>query len=204
MSSTALRFVSYVALALVGDHGSGAHDVARGVRQGGRIYGDVAPSQIYAELKRLARLGLLDARSEPGQTTARTVYRLTPAGREALIDYLREPSPFPRLRQEVTLRLLAGDMLTDEEIVTSVTGMRSGIAEMSAVIDEMEQGAVRVPHRTRYLMLQHDLARRLLDVYEAWVDDVEQALSPPRSRPRRSNPAGPSGEADAVGGTGDA
>lgn len=175
--STRLRFVSYVVLALVGEGGASAHEVARGVRQGGRLYGDVAPSQVYAELKRLAAGGLLVSRTEPGRTTPRTVYRLTDEGRRALLTHLREPSPFPRLRQEVTLRLLAGDMLDDREIVASVTGMRPAIAEMSALVDEMEEGARRVPHRERYLMLQHRLARRLLAAYAEWVDEVERALS---------------------------
>lgn len=175
--STPLRYVSYVVLALVGEGGAGAHDVARGVRQGGQIYGDVAPSQVYSELTRLRREGLLSSRTEAGRTTPRTVYTLTTAGRQALVAHLSQPSPFPRLRQEVTLRLLAGDILGDPAIVASVTGMRPAIAEMSALVDEMEAGAHLVPHRERYLMLQHRLARRLLAAYGEWVDEVESELS---------------------------
>ncbi len=171
-----LSFASYTVLALVGEGGAAVHDVARGVRQGGRLYGDMAPSQVYAEARRLADLGLLASRTEPGRTTPRTVYALTPAGRAALRDRLRRPSPFPRLRQEVTLRLLAGDMLGDDEIVASVTAIRADIAELSSLVDEMERGARSLPARERYLLLQHSLARRLLRAYGDWVDEVEDTL----------------------------
>ena len=48
-------------------------------------------SQYYAEPKRLAKLGYLDARKEPGKTRERTVYTLTDKGLEALRDYARTP-----------------------------------------------------------------------------------------------------------------
>ena len=46
----------------------------------GRINHAAAPSQYYAEPKRLERLGLLTSSKEPGRTRERTVYRLTDAG----------------------------------------------------------------------------------------------------------------------------
>lgn len=177
LSTPPLRFVSYVVLALVGERGAGAHDVVRMVRQGSRLYARTAPSQIYAEALRLEHSGYLVSEEEPGRTTERTVYRLTDRGRETLRTYLRSPSPFPRFQQEVTLRLLAGDMITDAEVVASVTAMRDEIAEVEAVLAEMERQAAGVPHRERYLRLQHSLGRRLLRVYREWVDEVEAELT---------------------------
>ena len=46
-------------------------------------------SQYYTEPKRLAKLGYLDARKEPGKTRERTVYTLTDDGLEALREYAR-------------------------------------------------------------------------------------------------------------------
>jgi hypothetical protein len=46
----------------------------------GRIYADFAESQWYAEPKRLARLGYLASRTEPGRTRPRTHYTLTVRG----------------------------------------------------------------------------------------------------------------------------
>jgi DNA-binding PadR family transcriptional regulator len=171
-----LSFTSYIVLALVGRHGAGVHDIARSIQQGGQLYGGVALSQVYAEAKRLHDSGHLTARVEPGLTTSRTVYSMTELGRTALVHWLRGPSPFPTLRQEVTLRLLAGDLLTDAEIVASVTAMRTEIDRIEALVDEMVEGATRLPHRHRTLMLQHDLGRRLIAAYRDWVDEVEHKL----------------------------
>jgi hypothetical protein len=71
-------------------------------------------------------------------------------------------------------------MISDEEIVASLEGMRAEVAELTATVDEMEAHAPLVPHRTRYLELQHALARRLLRTYTEWIDDVAAALRPER------------------------
>ena len=59
------------------------HDLVRMAHRG-RIYSYDAPSQYYAEPKRLARLGYLSARKEPGKTRERTHYTLTAKGLDAL------------------------------------------------------------------------------------------------------------------------
>ena len=83
MSSTELSLFSYEILGLVGNGGAGAYDLLRMARSG-RMLDWAGESQYYVEPKRLARLGYLDARKEPGKTRERTVYTLTEKGREAL------------------------------------------------------------------------------------------------------------------------
>src|ERR1044072_5280987 len=76
MSSSELSLFSYEILGLVGRQGAGAHDLLRLARRG-RMLDWAGESQYYVEPKRLARLGYLDPRREPGQTRGRTGY--TPA-----------------------------------------------------------------------------------------------------------------------------
>ena len=63
-------------------------------------------SQYYTEPKRLARLGYLEARKEPGKTRQRTVYTLTDKGLEALREYASTPVTFTPLKSDALLRLL--------------------------------------------------------------------------------------------------
>src|SRR6266545_4419764 len=77
-----LTLFSYEILGLVGRGGAGAHDLLR-MAQRGRVLAWAGESQYYVEPKRLARLGYLDARKEPGKTRERTVYALTDKGRAA-------------------------------------------------------------------------------------------------------------------------
>src|SRR4029079_9755446 len=85
-----LTLFSYEILGLVGRTGAGAHDLLQMARRG-RMLDWAGESQYYVEPKRLARLGCLSARKEPGKTRERTVYTLTDRGLDALSDYARTP-----------------------------------------------------------------------------------------------------------------
>lgn len=156
--------------------GAGAHDLVRAMRQGGPVYWGGAPSGLYSEPKRLARLGYLTARTEPGKTHSRTVYALTDAGRDALTAWLTEPARFPRIKNEAHLRLLAGDMLTDAEILASFRGMLPELDQLEALARDMYDQASRVPHRARYLQLSHAYALRLVRLHREWIAEIEREL----------------------------
>jgi DNA-binding PadR family transcriptional regulator len=174
--SEPLNPLSYVVLALVGDGGAGAHDLVQMMRQGGPVYWGGAPSRLYSEPKRLAKLGYLHAHSAPGRTHSRTVYRLSSSGRSALRDWLVTPAQFPRIKNEAHLRLLAGDLITDEEIVASFRGMLPELERLGALVEEMYAQADRVPARARYLRISHSYARKLVALHRAWVAEVEREL----------------------------
>ena len=175
MSSSDLTFISYSVLALVGRNGASPHDLVRMMRSG-RIYEAAAPSQYYAEPKRLEKLGFLTSQKEPGRTRERTVYRLTEAGAEALRRWVAEPTPFPRLPGEAPARMISGDFVDDAVLRDSLLAMRAEIAELRAGLAEGEERAPAIPHRTKYLLLSHGLARRFIDAYERWLEDVEREL----------------------------
>src|SRR5215475_13830678 len=88
-----LSLFSYEILGLVGEGGVGAHDLLLMARHG-RLLDWAGESQYYVEPKRLASLGYLEARKEPGKTRERTVYRLTPQGRRALREWAKTPTRF--------------------------------------------------------------------------------------------------------------
>jgi DNA-binding PadR family transcriptional regulator len=185
LSSEHLSPFSYVVLVLVGRDGAGPHDLVRMARQG-RIYSDFAESQWYAEPKRLARLGYLDARKEPGQTRPRTHYTLTERGLDALREWMKEPTAFSRVQLEPAWRLLAADLVGDAAVLESLEGLRAEIDELRGRLDVAEGVAAEIPHRERYLRLNHALARRIVDAHEDWLNEVERELA----RTRRAS--GPS------------
>jgi DNA-binding PadR family transcriptional regulator len=189
MSTANLTPFSYRILALVGRGGTGPHDLARMARRG-RIYAYDAPSQYYAEPKRLARLGYLSARKEPGKTHERTHYTLTEKGLAALREWAAEPTPFPRISHEGVTRVLATDLVGEAPVRASISALRSEIADLEARLDEAEAVAETLPHRRKYLLLNLGLARRLLAAHLEWIDDVERALAPPaRGARTREAPA---------------
>src|ERR687888_2069671 len=103
MSSNELSLFSYEILCLVGRGGAGAHDLLQMARRG-RFLDWAGESQYYVEPKRLARLGYLDARTEPGKTRPRTVYSLNEKGLRALREFARTPVRFTPLKSDPLLR----------------------------------------------------------------------------------------------------
>jgi DNA-binding PadR family transcriptional regulator len=175
LSSGALTPFSHVVLILVGSDGAGPHDLVRMARQG-PIYSDFAESQWYAEPKRLEKGGYLRSRKLPGRTNPRTHYSLTQKGRRAIRSWLREPARFSRIQMEPAWRLLAADLAGDEAVLESLRPLRDQIADLRARLDLGEAMAATLPERERYLLLNHSLARRIVDAHSDWLDEVERML----------------------------
>jgi DNA-binding PadR family transcriptional regulator len=166
---------SYVILALVGRDGAGPHDIVRMMREGAQFW-TTSESHYYAEPRRLAGLGYLQARTEPGRTRPRTHYELTDAGREALTAWVAEPAGLPRVQNEFIVKLLAADFSDDATIAAGLAGVREDIERAYRALEEMERRAQEIPHRTRYLRMIDDYARRMLDAQREWLDAVEEEL----------------------------
>jgi DNA-binding PadR family transcriptional regulator len=181
-SQSDLTPFSFAVLVLVGEGGAGPHDLVRMARSG-RVYWDAADSQWYAEPKRLERLGYLRSEKRPGRTRPRTHYLLTEKAREALREWVRQPIAFPRIQHEAVCRLLAADLVEDDAAVLEGLGsLRADLDEIDARLDQAEAIAATLPHRERYLRLNHALARRLVDAHREWLDEVENTLRPRRAR----------------------
>lgn len=168
--------LSYVILAAIGERGASTSELVE-MASRGTIFWTSSPSQIYAEPKRLLTLGWVTSQKQPGKTRNKTVYCLTPEGRESLREWLRAPAGFPKLQHEASMRLFAGDLISDAEILASLHKLRTDIAEMSAAVEANIARAPNLPHRARYLLLLNDLGRRLLEAHAAWLDNVERQLS---------------------------
>jgi DNA-binding PadR family transcriptional regulator len=173
MSSTGLSLFSYEILGLVGREGAGAHDLLR-MAQRARILDWAGESQYYAEPKRLAKLGYLEARREPGKTRDRTVYTLTEKGLEALREYASTPVRFTPLKSDPLLRLLLCDLVGEPITRASLATLREDIADLMGRLEEGEATALSLPHRSKYLLLVNEFLRRYLELHLDLVDQVER------------------------------
>jgi len=139
-------------------------------------------SQYYAEPKRLARLGYLEAQKEPGKTRERTVYRLTEKGIDALRAYAQTPATFTPLKSDPLLRLLIADLVGEDATIESLQALRQDLSDLRARLDESVSSAVALPHRSRYLLIVIDFLRGYLELHEQLIDRVERELTPSRGR----------------------
>jgi DNA-binding PadR family transcriptional regulator len=175
MAASQLSLFSYEILGLVGHGGAGPHDLLRMARRG-RMLAWAGESQYYTEPKRLAKLGYLAPRKEPGKTRERTVYTLTDKGLEALREHAGTAVSFTPLKSDALLRLLICDLVGEDVTRRSMATLRDDITDIHARLDDAEQSAHRLPHREKYLLLSVAFLRRLLDLHEQLLDEVEREL----------------------------
>ena len=173
MSRPELSLFSYEILGLVGGEGVSAHDLLRMAKRD-RLLDWAGESQYYVEPKRLAGLGYLEARKEPGKTRERTVYALTGMGLQALRDYARTPATFTPVKSDPLLRLLICDLVGEEVTRESILGLGDDLEDIRGRLDEADARAAQLPHREKDLTLTTGFLRRLLDLYADLVDEVDR------------------------------
>lgn len=173
-----LTLFSYEILGLVGNGGAGAHDLLRMARRG-RLLAWAGESQYYTEPKRLAQLGYLAARKEPGKTRERTVYTLTDKARRALEAYAATPAAVVPIKSDALLRLLLCDLVGEAPTRGSLIALRDDIADLQERVGESEQAAATLPHRARYLTIVTQFLREFLELHLALVERVERELEGP-------------------------
>ena len=155
--------------------------------QRGRFLAWAGESQYYVEPKRLARLGYLAARKEPGKTRERTVYTLTEKGLDALRTWAQTPVQFTPVKSELLLRLLIADIVGEAATRKGIATLRDDIADLLEQLEQSEASAETLPHRRKYLLLVNGFLRRLFDLHLEFVDQVERELAPKaRTRARQS------------------
>jgi DNA-binding PadR family transcriptional regulator len=189
VASPELSLFSYEILGLVGRRGAGPHDLLRLAKRG-RFLNWAGDSQYYTEPKRLASLGYLSARKEPGKTRERTVYALTEKGLEALREWARTPATFTPLKSEPLLRLLICDLVGEPMTCESIAKLRDDIADLQARLDEAEAAAHELPHREKYLLLATRFMRRYLELHLELIDAVDRELAPAQGSSARKLAAG--------------
>jgi PadR family transcriptional regulator AphA len=118
------------------------YDIKKAIDTSTRFFWGASFGQIYPELKRLRRAGLVRAEQQPRGKVKRTAYSLTPKGERALHDWLTDTETFTfEMRDEGLLRLFFGDALSREEVVANLRSEAGYIDEALARFREIEVDA---------------------------------------------------------------
>src|SRR4051794_27757749 len=125
--STTLSPISYGVMALVGRGGASGPDLVEMATGGGELFWTGASSHVLRVARQLADTGYLTTRTEPARTRPRTVFGLTQKGHEAMREWLRAPSEFPRIQHEAAVRLFASDLGDVTEVVQSLRALRDDL-----------------------------------------------------------------------------
>lgn len=151
------------------------YDLAREMRRNVVFFFPRAESQVYAEPKRLVAAGLAAARTERTGKRPRTVYAITPAGRQALADWLAEPpSRGFQLEFEAMLRVFLGNIGSEADLARALAHARD---EAAALADQAfrirdEYLAGRAPFQAHAVTraLLHDFLTSFAVMTDAWAE----------------------------------
>src|SRR5256886_16978997 len=91
------------------------YDIKQTIEYSTRFFWNASYGQIYPELRRLERDGLVKSESAPAGARKRTLYELTPAGERALLDWLTGPGDLVDIRDEALLTPFFGAFLPPEQ-----------------------------------------------------------------------------------------
>jgi DNA-binding PadR family transcriptional regulator len=142
-----------------------------------RFFWTASYGQIYPELKRLQREGLVRSRQEPRGQVKRTFYELTPKGEEALHEWLTDTDTIFEIRDEGLLRLFFSDVLPQEDVLANLRVQQQLfelVLERFRGIEAVARGGVEDGLGYPYLVLRYGLD--FITWARDWYAEMERRL----------------------------
>jgi PadR family transcriptional regulator, regulatory protein AphA len=132
--------VTWAVLGLIALQPSSGYDVKRIIDKSIRHFWAASYGQIYPELRRLVEAGWITKEDASSGGRRRLLYRITPAGRKALLDWEHGYETRIELRDESLLRLFFADTLPREEALGLLQARREGYRQMLAYLRGLDDG----------------------------------------------------------------
>jgi DNA-binding PadR family transcriptional regulator len=174
-----LKPPAYLMLGLLRLGATSGYAIKKAADVSTRFFWPTSLAQVYPELARLEREGLVTRREDPQGARARSAYEITEKGEAALLAWLRSTETAPlQFRDEGVLRLFFADALAREDQLALVRALleraRTAKAQMRNEIlplaEALEQSGTRFPAH---------VARLGADTYayaEQWLARLEAEL----------------------------
>jgi DNA-binding PadR family transcriptional regulator len=178
-----LRPASYLMLGMLRLGARSGYAIKRATDISTRVFFPTSLAQVYPELARLERHGLVTRREDPRGRRSRSAYELTAEGEEAVVAWLRTERFAPtQFRDEGLLRLFFADALPDEDQIALVRRMRDRARAAERWMQTEVLPAARALERSGFRH-PHTVARLGADSYgfvADWLDRLQSELAASR------------------------
>ena len=115
--------------------------------------------QIYPELKRLSKSGLIKSEDASKGMRQRTLYHLTAKGKQTLHMWVSNPAiQSLEIRDEMLLKLFFADAMAKKETVAHLEAMRRRHQQVAAGLREHEPMVAEQPHRMKHEVMKFGIA----------------------------------------------
>jgi PadR family transcriptional regulator, regulatory protein AphA len=152
-----LSTTSYAVLGLLSLRSWTGYELAQQGRRSLRFWWPKEDSVLYEEPRRLVARGFATAVREHNGGRSRNRYEITDEGRQALREWLREPSGPPRIELEPCLRLLFADQGDHEDAMRAIAVLRTWaqdhIDSANEIVRQYHEGDAAFPDRLHLVAL---------------------------------------------------
>jgi DNA-binding PadR family transcriptional regulator len=153
------------------------YDIKRTIEYTTRFFWNASYGQIYPELRRLERAGLVVSEADPGSGRKRMLYDLTPAGEQALLEWLTGPGDLFDMRDEALLKLFFGDLLTPEQVLANVRRRRESMSQVLELFREIDARRVEDSPDLVYPGKTLHYGVAMVEWMIAWYEQAERELA---------------------------
>ena len=163
-----LTSTSYALLGLLAVRSWTTYELAKQMDRTLNRFWPRARSKVLEEPRKLVALGLATAREEPVGRRPRTVYSITPKGREMLAVWVRQPGEGPVLEFEQLLKVFFSDNGSRDDLLRTLRDVRAGAHERT--IRNIEVARSVLDRRTPFP--QRDAVNQLVGTFLMDFDDT--------------------------------
>lgn len=171
--------LSHSILATLGDDAYSGYDLWKKFSGCTTHYWKASQQQLYRELAKLETQGAIAVEVVPQDGRPdKKLYRLTPKGKETLIEWIAQPSEPTAIREEVLVKTLSAHLVSPEVIITELQRRHQIHSANLAACKKMEQESfanqseLSLEQKCMYLTL-----RRGIRYESEWVAWCEEAIA---------------------------
>ncbi len=172
-SSRELTTTSYAILGLLAIQPWSTYELAKQMRRNFHFFWPRAESNLYAEPKRLVSGGWAEAQSRAVGERQRTVYSITPQGRRALEQWLREPAMPARFEADAIVKFALAPNGTKEQMLANLRRFRDDAEtrqkQLRAIFEEYLRDKDPFPERLHINVLAYRLLWGQAQTESSWA-----------------------------------
>ncbi|HEY1419846.1 MAG TPA: PadR family transcriptional regulator [Candidatus Dormibacteraeota bacterium] len=168
---------SYVVLGMLANGPQSGYDIKQLADISTRHFWAISYGQIYPELKRLVKAGLVKAEDASRGTRPRTIHHLTAKGRQVFNAWVTDTEVRKlEIRDEMLLKLFFSDASTRKDTVRLLAAMSERHMQTAAALRANEPMAASRDHRMKYEVLKFGVGLHTwcADFYSSLAKDLDR------------------------------
>lgn len=173
--------LKYAILVSLHDKQGTGYEIAKDFESGVGYFWNATSQQIYHELGKLTDAKLISFKVVPQRDRPqKKKYRITKAGKKALIEWLSQPTKIQPVRDPFLVKLFASDLIPPEVLLEDIETHRKFrsqvLAKLEGILSRNPVASKKMPRGRRYKYFTLLRGIGALKTWLSWSDQVAQSL----------------------------